>query len=133
MALKRTIPGGLNAPAQARAAVAAREADLGWRAGDARMIASELVLNAWQHGHGLDERPISLTLTTTVDGGIRIEVHDRGEGFDVDKAIANTRPYEPGWGLTIIHTLSDDWGVERDDGTRVWATVRPRAEPGGFG
>src|SRR2546423_10252669 len=106
MALKRTIPGGLNAPAQARAAVAACEADLGWRAGDARMIASELVLNAWQHGHRLDDPPISLTLTTTDDGGIRNEGHDRGEGFDGDKAIAHTRPYEPRCGPATIHTLS---------------------------
>src|SRR2546423_13903662 len=102
MALKRPIPGGLNAPAQARAAVAACEADLGWRAGDARLIAPELVLNAWQHGHGLDDRPISLTLTTTDDGGIRIEGPDRGEGFGVDKATANTPPHEPRRGLPLI-------------------------------
>src|SRR5436309_3059041 len=72
MALTRTIRGGLNASAEARAAVGHCDADLGWRAGDARMIASELVLNAWQHGHGLDERPIALTLTTVDDGGIRM-------------------------------------------------------------
>jgi anti-sigma regulatory factor (Ser/Thr protein kinase) len=128
MALKRTIRGGLDAPAQARAAVGHCDADLGWRAGDARMIVSELVLNAWQHGHDLDARPIGLTLTTIDDGGIRIEVRDGGEGFDVDEAIADTRPHEPGWGLTIIRALSDDWGVERNRGTCVWATVLPRPE-----
>ena len=133
MALTRTIRGSLNASAEARAAVGHCDADLGWRAGDARMIASELVLNAWQHGHGLDERPIALTLTTVDDGGIRIEVRDRGDGFDVDDAIANTRPHEPGWGLTIIRALSDDWGVERNGGTCVWATVLPRSDHPGLG
>ena len=69
------------------------------------------------------------------DAGVRdvVAFTLRREGFDVDEAIANTRPHEPGWGLTIIRALSDDWGVERNGGTCVWATVLPRSDHPGLG
>jgi len=91
--------------------------------GDVRLLVSELVTNSLHHAElGPDD---SILLTVSVDDArIRVEVADHGKGFEQDAVAAPTDPSDVnGWGLYLVDTLSDRWGVDQDPGggpTRVW-------------
>ncbi|HEX8052425.1 MAG TPA: ATP-binding protein [Thermoleophilaceae bacterium] len=94
---------------------------------DASLCLSELVTNAVQHpGAGGD-----LVLTVAVDEArLRVEVADRGRGFDPGPP---TEGDERGWGLFIVDSLADNWGVDPGEGTVVWfeiAREERAGEPG---
>ena len=86
--------------------------------GDVRLLVSELVTNALRHA---DLRPgDSITLNVTLEQGIvRVEVCDPGSGFELDGNPGDPDTVE-GWGLYLVETLADRWGVERGDGAIVW-------------
>jgi anti-sigma regulatory factor (Ser/Thr protein kinase) len=74
----------------------------------ARLLVSELVTNAFEHGRG--------TIRLTVDSdaaGLRAQVDDEG-------AIRSTQ--SDGYGLRFVAKLADDWGLDPDR-SRVWFTV----------
>jgi len=128
MRVERLIEGSVHAPRTARGTVAEVDAALGWRSADARLVASELTMNAWQHGHARDSRPIRLALEHR-DGGLRMEIHDLGPGFDPPEEPDLRPPEQPGWGLRIVRSLADAWGISRSGGgTCVWALIRPSDE-----
>jgi anti-sigma regulatory factor (Ser/Thr protein kinase) len=133
MRVERLIDGGAQAPREARSVVAEMDSLLGWRREDARIIVSELTTNAWRHGHARDTRPIRLTVEHR-DGGLRMEIHDQGAGFDAPRGPDRRPPERPGWGLRIVRGLADAWGIRRSPrGTCVWALIRrpDGSEPGG--
>jgi len=88
---------------------------------DAQLLISELVTNSLLHG-GLGERDsivvgVRLHLET-----LRLEVHNRGthgtvahRGGDADRS--------HGFGLEIIATLGERWGVQRGEDTCVWVEL----------
>ena len=85
---------------------------------DAQLLVSELVTNAIRHA-GLTERETIRLVVETDERGMRVEVLDRGPGFELaEPAPDPSRP--SGWGLYLVRELSDRWGVDRDDTTRVW-------------
>ena len=85
---------------------------------DARLLVSELVTNAIRHA-GLDADDVIRLVVVTGDRALRIEVCDPGTGFEV--AEPQPDPARPsGWGLYLVRELSDRWGVERNEETRVW-------------
>ena len=96
---------------------------------NARLLVSELVTNVVRHVDA-DEGDDQICLTVVrADDRIRVEVRDRGGGFEpaprADHANASS-----GWGLHILAQLASRWGVESDQGTRVWfelETPRPHA------
>ena len=85
------------------------------------LVISELVTNAVRHGP--DRGPIHLLVRR--DGVVRIEVQDRGRGFDAP----GTAALDPdlsigGYGLEIVRRLSTDWGITLRQGrTLVWAEL----------
>jgi anti-sigma regulatory factor (Ser/Thr protein kinase) len=84
---------------------------------DASLCVSELVSNAIQHpapGEGLE-----LTLDLGEDR-LRVEVVDPGSGFVPGRP---TEGDERGWGLFIVDSLADEWGVEAGDRTTVWFEI----------
>lgn len=86
-----------------------------------RLLVSELVTNSVRHA-GL-RRGTPITLTVDVGPyGVRVTVVDPGPGF-----IPPVGPPEPdsegGWGLYLVDRISDRWGVEVDDATRVWFEI----------
>jgi anti-sigma regulatory factor (Ser/Thr protein kinase) len=112
------LAGGAKAPAQAREIVTVTigvvlpEA----RAYEASLLTSEIVSNSVRHGQAGDEDQIELALSWDVDR-VRLEVTDEGPGFQV----TGTDPERPGgWGLALVETISDRWGIDRSDRTRVW-------------
>jgi anti-sigma regulatory factor (Ser/Thr protein kinase) len=93
---------------------------------NARLLVSELVANSLQHcgGQAGDRVVVSVEL---MPEWFRVGVQDSGSD-----AVIAARPASVdtgnGFGLNLVHLLSERWGVERlaGGGTQVWAQL-PRA------
>jgi anti-sigma regulatory factor (Ser/Thr protein kinase) len=110
-----------DAPAAARALLTEFETDMGWRAGDAALVVSELVTNSVLHGDAGAERPIELVIEFN-DRALRVEVCDHGSAHAAGSVQAVPSPTGVGGlGLTIVGLLADAWGVEGNGQTCVWA------------
>jgi anti-sigma regulatory factor (Ser/Thr protein kinase) len=89
--------------------------------GPADVLATELVANAVLHAEFAANQRIVVT-ARLVDDYVRVEVADRGRGFDPDQALATE-----GHGLRLVDRLSSRWGVERaETGCRVWFEIDRR-------
>ena len=82
------------------------------------LLTCELVNNSVVHGHVGERQVIEVELRAT-EAGLRAQVTDPGPGF---APAGRTREMdEPGgWGLVLVERLAAAWGVERDEGMRVW-------------
>jgi anti-sigma regulatory factor (Ser/Thr protein kinase) len=80
-----------------------------------RLLISELVTNAVRHG----DRDTPVELHAHWNSFVRVEVMDHGHGFTPKP---RTAPVEDpgGFGLFLVGTLADRWGVDTDDCTTVW-------------
>lgn len=112
-------------PRELQSAAAAREAvsELAGRlpaevVGDVRLLVSELVTNALRHGGLSDEDQIVLAVRVS-NPCVRVEVRHPGSGFQPHETTADPEDME-GWGLYLVSTLADRWGVEGQAGTLVW-------------
>ena len=117
------LPRDPQSPARARAEV--RELLAGHdrtQVGDVVLLASEIVTNAVVHPDSASGAPIGLRIFT-YEEGVRIEVDDDGQGFDV---VARAEPEdERGRGLFLVDRFSSRWGtghIRADRGRRfvVW-------------
>jgi anti-sigma regulatory factor (Ser/Thr protein kinase) len=90
--------------------------------GDAALVVSELLSNAIRHAAPLTGTQVRVAWTLDHDA-LRIAVSDAGNGQLPH--ITEPAPNDPGGrGLGIVETLSDRWGVLREDGmTTVWALL----------
>lgn len=89
---------------------------------DVRLLVSELVTNSVRHAQIGPEDSIQLRVAVG-DEVVRVEVADRGPGFDLPPADPTAeQARESGWGLFFVDQLTDQWGVERADG-RVWFEI----------
>jgi anti-sigma regulatory factor (Ser/Thr protein kinase) len=86
--------------------------------GDVRLLVSELVTNSLRHAELGDDDHIRLGVEVD-DARVRVEVSDPGPGFQPTGPSDDPDSAE-GWGLYLVATLSDRWGVETGDTTRVW-------------
>jgi anti-sigma regulatory factor (Ser/Thr protein kinase) len=113
---------GQHAPAVARAAVER------WLAGrvserlydDVRLLVSELVTNSVRHAHLTRDATIRVSVAI-VDGVVRIEVEDPGDGAIA--AVPPDREHGGGFGLYLVEILAERWGSSHDGKTRVWAEL----------
>ena len=77
---------------------------------------SELITNAVTHGQGR----IGLTLTGSADR-IHVAVEDEGYSTPVMRKPDPTQQIAGGWGLHLVDTLADNWGVDtQGHRTVVW-------------
>ncbi|MEU1631190.1 ATP-binding protein [Streptomyces sp. NPDC020096] len=94
------------------------------------LVLSELLTNAVRHAHVPPGRQIGTRFLRT-DTGVRIEVHDAGEG------LPEIRRHEldssGGRGLLLVAALADAWNAEPRDGIGkvVWAEINLSASEGG--
>jgi anti-sigma regulatory factor (Ser/Thr protein kinase) len=84
------------------------------------LLATELVANSVRHADLGPGQEITFA-ARFVDDFIRVEVHDPGPGFDVERSREGK-----GFGLRMVDKLATRWGVERTAGTRVWFEVDRR-------
>lgn len=107
------------APASARRAVeefaGAIDPDL---VPDVKLLVSELITNSVKYG---GEGEVHLQMQSDGPDHIRVEVVDQGSGFI---PVARDRPATDvgGWGLHLVETLADRWGVH-EGSTHVWFEI----------
>jgi anti-sigma regulatory factor (Ser/Thr protein kinase) len=109
------------APSLARAAVVdfAEECKLATAEPDVvRLLVSELVTNAVLHSDAPPRSEIVLRAQLLERDALRVEVIDRGSGFDAAPR-GQTRP-TGGYGLLLVAKQASRWGVDQKGGTRVW-------------
>ena len=115
-----TLERNVQAPARARAAIAARCEQLGLDGSLQQsliLLVSEVVSNAVRHSAAAPHEQVEL-LATFGERKIRVTVTDAGEGFE-------PRPRDParthdGYGLYLLEKVSSGWGVESRGDTKVW-------------
>jgi serine/threonine-protein kinase RsbW len=89
---------------------------------DVRLVVSELVTNSILHAELSPDEQISLTVTVTA-GSVRGRVCDPGAGFEVPLEPCPRPDMSGGWGLPIVETISDRWGIERNRHACVWFEI----------
>lgn len=117
------LPNSPRAPASARAAItAAMAAHLAEAVlADALLVVAELVTNSVRHAHAHPDAPITLRAELRRDV-VHVEVLDGGRGGPVARRAPDLKR-GGGFGLNLVATLSDGWGVDDVGGTRVWAEL----------
>jgi anti-sigma regulatory factor (Ser/Thr protein kinase) len=85
---------------------------------DLKLLVSELITNSVKYG---GEGALRLQIETTGPRTLRAEVIDQGVGF---VPVARDRPATEvgGWGLHLVQTLSNRWGVH-EGSTHVWFEI----------
>jgi anti-sigma regulatory factor (Ser/Thr protein kinase) len=126
--LRIAIAGGSRAPERARSWI---ESAASWLPAELEstllLLTCELVNNAVRHGGAGEDHVIELELSSLDAGRVRVQVSDPGVGFE------HTPRHAPldevgGWGLVLIESMAEGWGVEQEDGgTRVWFELVPEA------
>ncbi|HEX2411111.1 MAG TPA: SpoIIE family protein phosphatase [Solirubrobacteraceae bacterium] len=129
--LELNLPNSLEAPTAARRALSSLNGSLhlvsAGRLRDIQLLVTELVANAVRHG-AQREDTVGVVVRAN-EQAMRVEVTDRGGGFDPARLPGPSTDAGGGWGLEIVTALAHRWGVERDADTTVWFEVdRPQAE-----
>jgi anti-sigma regulatory factor (Ser/Thr protein kinase) len=85
------------------------------------LLVSELITNSVKYG---GEGQVTLILRSEDPQHVHVEVVDQGVGF---VPVARDRPKtEPGgWGLHMVESLTQRWGV-REGSTHVWFEIDRR-------
>ena len=83
--------------------------------GALRLLVSELVTNAVRHVKST--QPVELAVRIGA-GAVRVEVRDAGAGFE--PGTPRPRGADGGFGLFLVERMASRWGVDTQDGTRVW-------------
>lgn len=115
------LPRTTGAPREARQALEQLDGLAPALLPDAKLLVSEIVTNSVKYG---GDGPVRLVLRHDETGRLRVEVVDRGGGFVPTK---RDRPKTEvgGWGLHLVETLSDRWGVYAGS-THVWFEMGAR-------
>jgi anti-sigma regulatory factor (Ser/Thr protein kinase) len=117
--IAQQLPAGPDAAAEARRLVGRLPGWVGEAAlRDLRLLVSELVTNSVRHGRQPSGTPVSVQVEVTGDVA-RGEVVDLGPGFEPPAGGPRSQAGS-GWGLVLVDALSERWGVELNDRTRVW-------------
>lgn len=122
VAVEHDLPKSGEAPGLARDAVHALRGSVSDDSvTDAALLASELVSNGVKYG---GEGQIKLLLEGE-PGRLRAEIVDQGSGFHPETRASRkmTLADEGGWGLHLVETLADEWGVY-EGSTHVWFEIR---------
>jgi anti-sigma regulatory factor (Ser/Thr protein kinase) len=85
---------------------------------DVKLLVTELITNSVKYG---GNGAVTLKVEYEDPRKLRIEVIDQGVGF---VPVARDRPATEvgGWGLHLVQTLSDRWGVY-EGSTHVWFEI----------
>jgi anti-sigma regulatory factor (Ser/Thr protein kinase) len=122
LAVTQELPKSKEAPALARDAMrrlrGPAPAEL---VDDAALLVSELVSNGVKYG---GEGQIVLHVEAGAER-LRAEIVDQGSGFEPQTRASRKLELadEGGWGLHLVETLADDWGVY-EGSTHVWFEIR---------
>ena len=115
-----TVALSLQAPREIRHSLEARYAGAMERSllDDVTLLASEVVTNAVQHSGRPDGDPVTLE-SSVVDGVLRVEITDEGQGV----IRLEPRATDPPSGLGYVEILSDRWSSRLNDSFHVWFEI----------
>jgi anti-sigma regulatory factor (Ser/Thr protein kinase) len=118
--LTLSVPASRRAATMARQAVRALQPELcNEFTADLTLLASEVVANGVRHADPRTaENQVTLELFLYSDL-VRVEVHDRGDGFVPPPPPSPADDSDSGWGLFLVDRMSKRWGVE-ESASRVW-------------
>jgi serine/threonine-protein kinase RsbW len=119
--LELTLAGGRGAPGLARTALRSLNGSLAGVGHSVLLLVTELVTNAVQHAGTGPDRMVQVKLECSARH-VRGEVIDDGPGFE-QRLGHRIDPVEDGFGLTLVDQLADRWGVDVNEGTRVWFEI----------
>ena len=85
---------------------------------DVMLLVSELVTNSVKYGA---EGALKLKIDAPTPKRLRVEVVNQGSSFE-PKARARPKTEAGGWGLHLVETLADRWGVHAGS-THVWFEI----------
>lgn len=119
-----TVPASPEAGSALRRAIRSLDRYYGAKtAEDLDLLVTELATNGVKHAQ-ISSGGNRITLDARVDPHVlRVEVRDRGEGFEPQPRVERSEP--GGWGLVLVEGIAERWGVRRDP-TTVWFEL-PRA------
>jgi anti-sigma regulatory factor (Ser/Thr protein kinase) len=86
-----------------------------------RLLVTELATNGVRHGESDRTGRLGLHIVLESDV-VRIELVDFGGGFKPTTPLPQPGE-EGGFGLVLVDSLADRWGVDSGDSTRVWFEV----------
>jgi anti-sigma regulatory factor (Ser/Thr protein kinase) len=117
--LRVDIPRDRRAPSMARSAIDSLTGQVNPSiVPDAKLLVSELMTNSVKYGHG---GPVTLEVVSEEPNSVRVEVIDQGTGF-VPVARDKPKTEVGGWGLHLVESLSERWGVH-EGSTHVWFEI----------
>jgi anti-sigma regulatory factor (Ser/Thr protein kinase) len=118
-ALALVLPGGIDAPTEARSAIGLMRRVIGHELLPViALLVTELVTNSVRHGGAGPDDPVRLELVVSEEA-VRVEVSDLGPGF-VPTPQPEPHPSETGgWGLILVDRSATRWGT-RQGGRCVW-------------
>jgi two-component sensor histidine kinase len=123
--LRIAIAGGSRAPERARSWI---ESAASWLPPEIEstllLLVCELVNNAVRHGGAGEDEVIELELGALDGGRVIVQVSDPGTGFE---HTPRDQPLDEvgGWGLVLIESMAENWGVDHDERTCVWFELAP--------
>ena len=87
--------------------------------GTLRLLVSELVTNSVRYAAAA-AAPVALAVQIAPDT-IRVEVRDGGNGFEPGTPMPrDAEAGFGGYGLFLVERMASRWGVDTNQGTRVW-------------
>jgi len=123
MRLSLWFTGVQRAPTSARASLSTLEPFLGDRLlAGLRLLITELMTNCIRHA-GVDEQSAMGLNIHLSQEKLRGVVSDAGPGFERPDVVAPHADKPGGFGLVILDSISDRWGLARDELFRVWFEV----------
>jgi anti-sigma regulatory factor (Ser/Thr protein kinase) len=121
MRLRRSFVAEAQAPRAARRELESLDRELSadelWRL---ELLVSELLTNSVLHA-GLGGRGIVTIDVEVTESRVRVEVRDRGMGFEPE---VPTEPLAGHWGMRLLDRLADHWQVDGSRGTAVLFELR---------
>lgn len=120
--ISMSLPANASSATAARSEVTRRLAQRITRGAldDVRLLLTELITNALRHSDMRADDEIGVKAELS-GGTVRIEVHDAGRNGPVEVRAPGARG--GGYGLFLVDRLTNQWGVDRLDGTTVWAEL----------
>ena len=88
---------------------------------DVKLLVSELITNSVKYG---GDGQVTLILRSEDPRHVHVEVVDQGVGF-VPAARDRPKTEPGGWGLHMVESLTQRWGV-REGSTHVWFEIDRR-------
>jgi anti-sigma regulatory factor (Ser/Thr protein kinase) len=123
--LERSFPATCEAPGSARRSLDTLARTVGPELlGVLRLLVSELVTNAVEHGSPSESSRVTLRLLV-FPASIAAVVEDEGPGFREPPPMPDEDAIH-GWGLHIVPELADRYGIETSPRTAVWFELERR-------